>query len=550
MAISEPTPVAPAAVSGAPKQLFARKSSGLVKGWSPWDAFRYAFYTINPIILGFWAFSLAPLIGGHGSLIWAVIISSGLMLLAVVTYGVLITLIPRAGGDYLYQTRILGGGIGFILTCAGVWFIMCHWAPIYAWSLVNEILQPLSTLIGSESLANWWVTQDGTFVGCLITIAVASLLVGIGMRRLAKVQSWCLWAGLVGMLLMIGLLLFNSQGGFEHAFNSAATHYYGAGPNAYQKTLAMGAYEPAGLGFHFSGTMLLIPLLLFWNVYVIWGAAMAGEVRGAGDFRRNIYAMGGAMLAALLLTLIFFALFAKTLGWDFYNSANGAFWNYYYEFTPNAPPMPAFPDPVMLSSFLTGSGVLRFLVVALNGLFIVGFIGTLFLTSTRMIFAAAFDRVLPEWAAKVRWGGVPVGALVLMIVPSLGLSILYSYGTTFSTYTLDAVLVLTIGFIGSAVSLTLLPWLAPGLLKASPFENWRFAGLNVTTIVGGALTIFWGLCVYAWLTNEDYGVNNPKSLRYMGALYVVAIAVYLVSRLVRRLQGVPVATAQGEIPVD
>ena len=47
-----------------------------------------------------------------------------------------------------------------------------------------------------------------------------------------------------------------------------------------------------------------------------------------------------------------------------------------------------------------------------------GWTGTLFLSSTRMIFAAAFDRVLPEWAGRVSDRGVPWAALLLIMIPS------------------------------------------------------------------------------------------------------------------------------------
>ncbi len=44
-----------------------------------------------------------------------------------------------------------------------------------------------------------------------------------------------------------------------------------------------------------------------------------------------------------------------------------------------------------------------------------------------MIFAAAFDRILPESAAKVTSNGVPVIALVLMTIPSIIMAALYAY---------------------------------------------------------------------------------------------------------------------------
>ena len=49
-----------------------------------------------------------------------------------------------------------------------------------------------------------------------------------------------------------------------------------------------------------------------------------------------------------------------------------------------------------------------------------GWVGTLFLSSTRVIFAAAFDRVLPDRAAEVsEKRKVPVYSLILMLLPAL-----------------------------------------------------------------------------------------------------------------------------------
>ena len=36
-----------------------------------------------------------------------------------------------------------------------------------------------------------------------------------------------------------------------------------------------------------------------------------------------------------------------------------------------------------------------------------------------------------------------------------------------------------------------------------------------------------GYCLYEWLSNNAYGVNNNDSLIYMGAMYVLALVIYL-----------------------
>src|SRR4029077_5712900 len=91
-----------------------------------------------------------------------------------------------------------------------------------------------------------------------------------------------------------------------------------------------------------------------------------------------------------------------TMGWNFYQSANSAYWSYIFA-VPNAPapPVPIWPYPVMFAGFLVSNHLFQALLIIVMGLWFFGWAGTLFLSSTRVIFAAAFDRVLPAWAANI-----------------------------------------------------------------------------------------------------------------------------------------------------
>src|SRR5919109_1737490 len=91
--------------------LFARKATGLVRGWAVRDAFIYAFFSINLVTLGFFIFSYAVFIP-DGSLMWAVLLSGAYLLMQAVTYASLVAAMPRAGGDYVWISRTLGGGLG------------------------------------------------------------------------------------------------------------------------------------------------------------------------------------------------------------------------------------------------------------------------------------------------------------------------------------------------------------------------------------------------------------------------------------------------------
>jgi basic amino acid/polyamine antiporter, APA family len=53
-----------------------------------------------------------------------------------------------------------------------------------------------------------------------------------------------------------------------------------------------------------------------------------------------------------------------------------------------------------------------------------------------------------------------------------------------------------------------------------------------------------------WFSNDLYFVNNNDSLIFMGAMYLLAIVVYVTARVVRRRQGIDLAMINKEIPVE
>src|SRR5215211_5776454 len=377
------------------RSLFVRKATGLVRGWAVRDAFIYSVFAINLVTLGFYIFSFGPFIPA-GSLFWAVVLSGAYLVFQAITYASLIAAMPRAGGDYVWMSRVLGGGIGFVLAVCGCWFILWHWVPIYANILNIEVLGPMAAIVGWDSAVTFLSGEDGVFVASLITAVLASVFIALGIRTYARIQKICFYGGMVGIVIVALLLLVNSKTNFISSFNTEAQQTYGVN-NAYQATLDAGLkdYDPGGIAsFSLSSTVLLIPMLLFFNLWSNWGATLYGEVRGASDFRKNIYAMGGALIATTIAAVIMLLLFAKTFGWDFYNASNNGYWS-------GEGPLGIFPYPGLLAAFLMDGALWQFILVGLLSLWFFGWVGTVFLSSTRVVFAAAFDRVLPEAAAKV-----------------------------------------------------------------------------------------------------------------------------------------------------
>jgi basic amino acid/polyamine antiporter, APA family len=227
-----------------------------------------------------------------------------------------------------------------------------------------------------------------------------------------------------------------------------------------------------------------------------------------------------------------------------------------------APAVPIWAYPPMIASFLIDSHIAQIVVVIVFGVWFLGWAGTLFLSSTRMIFAAAFDRVLPEAAARVsERRGVPWVALLLIMVPAVVLSWFYAYfsytgadGTTITFYqlTLDASLVIAVMFFGTSIAATILPWWKPDIYNKSPIARYKIVGLPLISIAGAITTVFLGWVIGEWLQNTLYGigVGNAPSMVFLAALYGIAAIVYIAARLFRRAQGVDLDAIHAEIPAE
>jgi APA family basic amino acid/polyamine antiporter len=533
--------------------LFARKATGLVRGWAVRDAFIYAFFSINLVTLGFFIFSYAVFIP-DGSLMWAVALSGAYLVLQSITYASLVAAMPRAGGDYVWISRVLGGGIGFVLAVCGWWFILWHWVPIYANILNVEVFVPLFAIVGWDGGVTFFSEDRGLFWASVITALLASLFISLGLRTYARIQKFCFYGGLLGLAFMFVLLLVNSKADFISALNTQSQEVLGAGPNAYQGTLeAADAGTAGGVGEipALSGVFLLIPFIVFFNLWSNWGATLYGEVRGASDFRKNVQAMGGALIATTILAVISLLLFAKTFGWDFYNAANNGYWgqpalfNYVED-----PPITFFPYPALLAAFLMDGAFWQFLLVAVMALWFFGWVGSVFLSSTRVVFATAFDRVLPEAVSKVSRRGVPYIALALMLIPALPISWFYAFNEDFYSWTLASTMVIAVTFAGSAIAAAVLPWRKPEIYNASPIARYRVAGIPLITVTAIGFLALLVFCLYKWIQDDVYGINDSGSLIYMGILYAIALTIYVVSRVLRRRQGIDMAMVHKEIPAE
>jgi amino acid transporter len=522
--------------------LFVRKATGMVRSWSVMDAFIYAFFSINLVTLGLYSFS--QMYYFEGGMINALIVSAVFIFFEVIVYASLIAVMPRSGGDYVWQSRILGRGIGFLLSVTGWWFILWLWVPLYGQMLAYEFLTPMAALLGAPDLALWFTTYpSGPLVSMLLVCLIVFIYIAVGMKWYARVQKFCFYLGVAGLLIVFGLLLFNDKQTFIAALNANLPALFNLpAADYYADTLAAGqaagtTFGPLGM-IALGASMAMVPMMTFFNLWPNWGSTLYGEVRGANDYKRNFWGMAAAIVVTALGALVFFALINKTMGWDFYINANGAFWSNIFYGTDVS--IPVWPYPVLFASFLTSSRALQILIVFLVGMWWFGWSGTVFLSSTRVIFAAALDRMLPEWVSNIEpRTKTPVNALLLMVIPSVIISILYAYNiASFQTIVLDATLVIAVTFLGTTLAGILLPWRQKGIFDGSPIARYKVASwlgwlvMALFTVAAGYLiylTVNLGGQVFAQWADQTALTQSMIAIITLLSILNAAMLVYVVA---------------------
>ena len=175
--------------TAAKPEVFSRKASGLSRVMSPWSAFIYNFLTMGVIFP--WTFVWAPE-AFPGVSVWMACLFAMLLELPIaLAYVWMATAMPRSGGDYVFQSRVLGGAIGFPIVMSGFVIWILQWVALAGWLFANLGLAPLFMGLGvhynSTGLINagiWVESQPGVVVISIIGAALDGDAAGDGLQEL------------------------------------------------------------------------------------------------------------------------------------------------------------------------------------------------------------------------------------------------------------------------------------------------------------------------------------------------------------------------------
>jgi len=256
------------------------------------------------------------------------------------------------------------------------------------------------------------------------------------------------------------------------------------------------------------------------------------------------------------LAILFLLVLDRYMDFDFFMKANAVFWQHRWDPASSAMILPAWPYPVLFALFGIESVFVQVLVLLAMSAWFFGWAGTIYLSSTRILFSASFDRLLPESIARVSpVTRTPVNALLLMVIPGVLVSALYIWDVFgFSSLTLVSTLVIAVTFFGTSLSAVLLPFVKKDLYKASPLVNFRIGRIPMVSVFGVAFCLYLLFLFYQWFIDplELYGISyrNVTALVFTAILYAGAAILYAGMRAWRRSHGIDVDRIYGEIPVE
>ena len=512
-------------------EIFTRKASGLVRVMSPYSAFVYNILTMGIIFP--WVFLVSPTAFPGGSIPLGILICTVIQIPIAFSAVWLSTALPRSGGDYVFQSRVLGGGWGYTIVMSGfvIWILV--WTALSGWLVgvlgIAPLFLGLGTVLGSAGLIAaglWATTPAGLFVISLLNGLIGAVLLVSGFKNYVRFQHVIWYSILVAFAATLLVLFTSPAAAFASRLNEFAAAV-GESPTFYQD--ALGAAQAAGVNtapsFSWLLTLLVAPVAwqsLQWSTY---SAEQNGEIKEARSFRNQAFIMVGSLIVTGLLLALLGVALQRAAGTEGQVVASYGFW--YVD------PAAKIADtiilaPSMLAVAVTRSPILILLIglgFTLNAFQIVC---NCYIGVTRIMVAMSLDRLLPEWVSKVHERfHTPFNAHLAYFLLSIPVFALYSfrYGD-FVLFTLGVTFGCGYVFAATALSGAFLPSRAKALYDASPGGRFNVNGLL------GVLLMLVGLVTFVWTTWSMAVVfANQPLLIWLTRLVAILIAGWVVYSL-------------------
>ena len=523
-------------------ELFTREASGLVRGMTGTDALIGNVLLAN-LIFGSFGLLLVPVMFFGASLVWSLIFATIAAFFMNIVYVLFGATFPVSGGDYVYNSRTIHPIVGFaanvsVISAAGGFIaIYGNWAMTIG---VAAMLETLGTVGNNPDMINLAWTLSGqhvTYVIATVMTLVAMLIVFSGLKRSLQLMKIMFIIGMIGVCLAIFIVLFTSHNTFVSNFNTYADYdqVISDGVAAGFPIMEWNQLTPALFGIGFAGLTV---------IYTQNSVYAGGELQNP---RKNmtVAIMGSLAILAPLSILMAFGM-SKTFGTQFIGAMGWLFNNY--------DPLPEYPLLAQPSyNLFAGIAAPNTGFIFLMGLgFLLWPFGTMifvFTFTSRAVMAWSFDRILPDKLSEVneKYHTPTYAILFIFVVTQLALT-LYTYWPAFGTFIGVVTVMCTITYFTTAVSGIIFPFRRKQLYEGSPAER-SVAGIPLITIGGIFATIFMGIAMVGLFQEGVWFVYGLGPYLTFALFFpLLAIVVYIISRILRKRQGIDLDMIYEEIP--
>lgn len=542
------------------KKLFVRKATGLVREIGPltaaiiilanvmglgWQKRVFQFTGAAPLPQNLWVAGIPPMV-------MAFIIGGIIILLSVFAFSILIAAMPRSGGGYVVISRLISPTWAFV----GSWFefLSISWSfGIIAVAVFEGVYYIFGPIVGISSVG---VNDVVLFGAGLLLVIIFTAIGALGVRMAGYLLQVMFW--IPAILTFYVLYLLGSSLANPAALQAGLATFGTTGQGVVQEALNQGL-DAANVGNYWGAVSTAMIGAYFAYIGYAASTFVAGEVKEANKSLPKVLLISSVIImVAYVVVSGFGAYAASAIGRT--TLPNGNTWSFFEAYSwlsygggnlaPTGLPRAWTTTIAAMTGIGMGLSTLNWLLFIFGILWVANDIPPFILTASRILFAMAFDRVLPASLASVneRFHS-PVNATILTGVFGLlgcfSESGVASSGGTWnpggavggmlnsvfligvaSTDLFDAVF-----FTLFALALVMLPYKKPKIFETMPFKIGGKTGTVLIGVLGvGANLVLDYMILTAPQDSYNIGPNmtgdNWFAIGFTVFLGIIGVAMY------------------------
>jgi len=540
---------------------FARKASGMVRGLSMIDAFGVGMMNqgITPSIWTMITLGLGTYLTGN--LFWACIISLVLVGFGFpLVWGILSGSMPRSGGEYIYNSRIIHPVVG-IAESFGNAFVMIFWVYVLAPWIADPGL-----VIWAEYMGWTWLYDPaaGTFFGgvpydwgvfIVATIAniLAVLTMVFGVKIFASIQKAVMFFALGGAAVVTASIMLTSKSAFAASWDKLAVEYDSLKYSEVVPAVSAAIGEAVPTHSDLYGTLGVMVAGSWLFAYAYFCVFVAGEVKrpdktliGANFIAILVPALFGIWTALSLYKVMPFEFVSATAWMDNVITNGGGTVEGYN--LPFAPSYMSLGYIAHANWFVAAAASISYI------LFTFWYLALSYMAFPRIIFAWGMDRMGPKWFTSInpRWAS-PVKNYILCFVLCQAAIALYTFwiGSYMQGLTITGMEIVTVWGITTIAAL-IFPYVkrAKGIWESSPYKTWKFLGIPLVSWGAAVSLIYLAILFYFLIFTEEMRDSNGQSWILYGIVWAIGVVWYFYWKSRSKKVGIDVGMTYGELPPE